>query len=88
MLLGYLLVRLPQLSVKTRLAHSACFTAITLREVMTARRTIELRAGHRVGIGDGYYFCPAPNTLLTDDLVASDTESGHSPPHRARPAEG
>ena len=83
-LFGYLLMRVPQLRVKARLAHSACFAAIALREVMTAGRTMENRAGHCVGIGDGYYFCPAANTLLTDDLVASDTESGHSPPHRAR----
>ena len=35
-------VRLPQLSVKARLAHSACFAAVALREVMTTGRTIEL----------------------------------------------
>ena len=39
-------VRLPQLSVKARLAHSPCFAAVALQEVVTAGRTIELRAGH------------------------------------------
>jgi hypothetical protein len=43
-------VRLSQLSIKARLAHSACFAAITLREVMTAKRTIELRIGHRKAV--------------------------------------
>ena len=43
-------VRLLQLSVKARLAHSACFAAVALREVMTAGRTIELRAGHRIAV--------------------------------------
>jgi hypothetical protein len=78
-----LLMRVPQLSVKARLAHSACCAAIALRKTVTTGWTIENRAGHCVGIGDGYYFCPAPNTLLTDDLVTPDAESGHSPPHRA-----
>jgi len=32
-------LRLLQLSVKARLAHSACFAAVALREVMTAGRT-------------------------------------------------
>jgi len=41
-------VRLPQLSVKARLAHSACFAAVALLEVMTAGWTIKLRAGHRM----------------------------------------
>jgi len=75
-------MRVPQLSVKARLAHSACCAAIALRKTVTTGWTIENRAGHGVGIGDDY-FRPAPNTLLTDDLVAPDAESGHSPPHRA-----
>ena len=41
-------VRLPQLSVKARLAHSPCFAAVALQELVTAGRTIELRAGHRM----------------------------------------
>jgi hypothetical protein len=41
-----LLVRLLQLNVKARLAHSASFAAVALQEVMTAGRTIELRAVH------------------------------------------
>jgi hypothetical protein len=41
------------------------------------------RAGHCVGIRDGDCSRPAPNTLLTDDLVTPDAESGHSPPNRA-----
>jgi hypothetical protein len=45
-----LLVRLSQLSVKARLAHSACFAAVTLRELMTAKRTIELRIGYRMTV--------------------------------------
>jgi hypothetical protein len=44
-LFGCLLVRVPQLNVKTLLAHSARFAAITLQKVKTAERTIELRAG-------------------------------------------
>jgi hypothetical protein len=42
-----LLVRLLQLSVKARLAHSACFAAVALQEVMTAGRRIEVRAVQR-----------------------------------------
>jgi hypothetical protein len=45
-----LLVRLLQLSVKARLAHSACFATVALQEVMTAGRTIEVRAGHRMAV--------------------------------------
>ena len=41
-----LLVRLPQFGPKTRFAHSACFAAVALQEVMTAGRTNEVRAGH------------------------------------------
>jgi hypothetical protein len=44
-----LLVQLLQLGVKAWLAHSACFAAVTLQKVMTAGRTIELRAGGRFG---------------------------------------
>jgi hypothetical protein len=43
-------MRLSQLSIKARLAHSACFATITLREVMTAKWTIELRIGLRVAV--------------------------------------
>jgi hypothetical protein len=50
MLLGYLLVRALQLSVKTRLAHSPCFAAITLLEVMTTVWTVKIRASHCVPI--------------------------------------
>ena len=43
-----MLVRIAQLSVKTRLAHSARLAAIALLEVMTAGCTIKIRAGHCV----------------------------------------
>jgi hypothetical protein len=49
-LFGCLLMRVPQLNVKALLAESPCFAAVALREVMTARWTIELRVGHRVPI--------------------------------------
>jgi hypothetical protein len=49
-LFGYLLMRVPQLRVKARLAQSARFAAIALREVMTAGWTIEVRAGHTVDV--------------------------------------
>jgi hypothetical protein len=76
-------VRLLQLSVKARLAHSACFAAVALREVMTAGRTIELRAGRRtVALRNGDRFRPALDALLTDDSVTSDAEPGHPPAHR------
>jgi hypothetical protein len=45
-----LLLRLLQLSVKARLAHSACFAAIALREVVTAGRTLEIQAGHCMAV--------------------------------------
>ncbi|MFZ0581500.1 MAG: hypothetical protein WAN72_08430 [Candidatus Acidiferrales bacterium] len=45
-----LVVRLLQLNVKARLAHSACFAAVTLQEVMTAGRTIEIRTVHRMAV--------------------------------------
>jgi hypothetical protein len=43
-------MRVPQLSVKTRLAHSPCFAAIALLEVMTTGWTIKIRAGRCVPI--------------------------------------
>ena len=43
-------MRVPQLRVKARLAQSARFAAIALREVMTAGWTIEVRAGHTVDV--------------------------------------
>jgi len=73
-------MRVPQLSVKARLAHSACCASIALRKTVATGWTIENPAGHCVGIGDGDCFGPAPNTLLTDDLVTPDAESGHPPP--------
>jgi hypothetical protein len=78
-----LLVRALQLSIKTRLAHSACVAAIALREVMTSGWTIKIRAAHYVCIRDGDCFRPALGALLTNDLVTPDAESGHSPPRRA-----
>jgi hypothetical protein len=45
-----MLVRAVQLTVKTRLAHSARFAAIALLEVMTTGWTIKIRAGHCVPI--------------------------------------
>jgi len=81
--LRQLLVGIPQLRVKTRLAHSARFAAITLRKPMTTGWTIENCAAHCMGIRDGNCFRSAPDALLTDDLVAPDAESGHPPPHRA-----
>jgi len=45
-----LLMRVPQLRVKARLAHPTCFAAVALQEVMTAGWTIEIRAGHCVPI--------------------------------------
>ena len=70
-----LLMRALYLSVKTRLAHSPCFAAIALLEVMTTGWTIKIRAGH---------FGPTPGTLLTDDSVTRDTKSGHTAPHAER----
>jgi hypothetical protein len=49
-LFSCVLVCVPQLRVKARLAHSSCFAAVALREVTTAGRTIELRSGHRVTV--------------------------------------
>lgn len=76
-------MRVPQLRVKARLAHSACFAAVALREVMSAGWTIELRVGHRMTVRDGGRFRPTLDALLTDDLVTPDAESGHTPAHRA-----
>jgi hypothetical protein len=77
-------VRFLQLCVKARLAHSACFAAVALREVMTAGRTIELRAGHRtVAVRNGDRFRPALDALFTDDSVTPDAESSHRPPRQA-----
>jgi hypothetical protein len=45
-----LLMRVLQLSVKTRLAHSACCAAIASREMVTAGRTMENRAGQRMAV--------------------------------------
>jgi hypothetical protein len=45
-----LLVRLLQLNIKARLAHSACFATVALREVMTAGGIVELRASHRITV--------------------------------------
>jgi hypothetical protein len=61
------LVGIPQLRVKTRLAHSACFAAITLRKAMTTGRTIENCGARCVGIRNGNCFRSAPDALLTDD---------------------
>jgi len=47
---GCLLMRVPQLRVKARLAHSAGFTAVPLSEMMTTGWTIELRSGHRIAV--------------------------------------
>src|SRR5579864_2601167 len=77
-------MRVPQLRVKARLAHSACFAAVALREVMTAGWTIELRVGHGMAVRDGGHFGPTPGTLLTDDSVTPDTDSGHTAPHTER----
>jgi hypothetical protein len=38
------------LSIKARLAHSACFASVALQEAMTAGRTIEVRAVHRMAV--------------------------------------
>jgi hypothetical protein len=75
-----ILVRVPQLSVKARLAHSARLAAIALLEVMTTGRTIKIRDGHCVPIGDGGHLGSTVGTLLTDDLATPDTDSGHRPP--------
>jgi hypothetical protein len=72
-------VRVPQLGVKARLAHSACFAAITLREAMSTAWTSKIRAGHCAAIWDGDCFRPAPDTLLTDNLITLDAKSGHVP---------
>ena len=45
-----LLVRLLQLSVKARLAHSSCFATVASQEVMTAGWTVEVHAGHRLAV--------------------------------------
>jgi hypothetical protein len=45
-----LLVRLLQLNIKARLAHSACFATVALQEMMTAGRTIGVRAVHRMAV--------------------------------------
>ena len=45
-----MLARFLQLSVNARLAHSACFAAVALQEVMTAGRTFEVRAGHPMAV--------------------------------------
>jgi hypothetical protein len=50
LILHRLLVRLPQFGAKTRLAHSACFAAVASQEVMTAGRTVEVRAGHPMAV--------------------------------------
>jgi hypothetical protein len=47
---GCLLMRVPQLKVKTPLAHSARFAAVALREVTTTGCTIKIRAGRCVPI--------------------------------------
>jgi hypothetical protein len=62
-------MRVQQLSVKTRLAHSPCFAAIALLEVMTTGWTIKIRAGRCVPILDDGHLGPTPGTLLTDDSV-------------------
>jgi hypothetical protein len=71
-----ILVRVPQLSVKARLAHSARLAAIALLEVMTTGRTIKIRDGHCVPIGDGGHLGSTVGTLLTDDLVALNAKPG------------
>jgi hypothetical protein len=73
-------MRVPQLRVKARLAHSACFAAIALQKVMTAGRTVELRVGQRVAVRIGGRFRTAMGALLTDDSVTQDARSGHRPP--------
>jgi hypothetical protein len=75
-----LLVRALQFSIKTRLAHSACFAAIALQKTMTTGWTMENRAAHCVSIRDDDCFRPALGALRTDDSVTPDAESGHSPP--------
>ena len=77
------LLRLLQLRVKARLAHSTCFAAVALQEVMTAGGTIELRAVHRMAVWAGGRLRPTLGALLADDSVALDAESGHPRPHRA-----
>jgi hypothetical protein len=72
-----LLVRLLQLNIKARLAHSACFATVALQEMTTAGRTIELRAVRRTAVRGGGHFLPTLDALLTDDSVALDAESGH-----------
>lgn len=72
-----LLVRLLLLSIKARLAHSACFAAVALQEMMTAGRTIELRAVPCTAVRAGGHCRPTVDALLTDDSVALDAESGH-----------
>jgi hypothetical protein len=71
------LVYLLQLTVKARLAHSACFAAVASREMVTAGWTIELRVSGYVAIWHGGCFRPTLDALLTDDVVTSDAESGH-----------
>ena len=78
-----LLVRVLQLSVKTRLAHSSCCAAIAFREMVTAGWTVELRLGQSVNIWVDARFRPALDALLTDGSVTQDARSGHLPPHRA-----
>jgi len=70
-------MRVPQLRVKARLAHSACFAAIASREMVTAGWTIELRLGHSVAIWVDARLRPTLDALLTDDSVTQDAESGH-----------
>jgi hypothetical protein len=82
-LFSCVLVCVPQLGVKTGFAHSSCFAAVALLEVMTTGWTIEINAAHRVGIWVGSRFRPALNALLTDDSVTPDAESGHLPAHQA-----
>jgi transcriptional regulator with XRE-family HTH domain len=50
LVLRHLLVRLLQLSVKARLAHSTRCAAIALGEMVTAEWAIELRVGHPVAV--------------------------------------
>jgi hypothetical protein len=76
-------MRVPQLSVKTRLAHSSCCAAIAFREMVTAGWTVELRLGQSVNIWVDARFRPALDALLTDGSVTQDARSGHLPPHRA-----